>query len=304
MKKVLIFILLSIFYIENCHSGEGGYAGSAFRMGLGARPKALGGAFVAISDDSYAAYYNPGGLPFLKDRYINASIMFLSLDRKLNYFNFSQSIKPAGGFSIGWINAGVGNLYERSFEGEKGGIIDYSENAFCFSFAQIINKYISVGLTGKLLYHKLYQLTAKGFGFDLGILVKPIKNLRFGLLVKDLNARYSWNSNEIYERGSSIKDNFPIITRMGTAYNIEKYNLLVAFDIEKNQKSDSKFHLGVEKRLKEQFSLRGGINDGNLCFGGGLKIPLLGKLSFIDYSFENVEFDESPSQILTLTITL
>ena len=65
-----------------------------------------------------------------------------------------------------------------------------------------------------------------------------------------------------------------------------------------------KNRLPLEKTFKDQFSLRSGINDGNLCFGGGLKIFLFGKMSFIDYSFENVEFDESPNQILTLTLSL
>ncbi|MFC1562776.1 PorV/PorQ family protein [candidate division KSB1 bacterium] len=304
MKKIILLILLLFFCDEISYCAEGGYAGSFLRMGVGARPKALGGAFVAVADDSYAAYYNPAGLPYIKDRYVNFSFMFLSLDRKLNYFNFSQTIKPSGGISIGWINAGVGNLYERSSEGEKGSIIDYSENAFCFSFAQTINKYISFGITGKLLYHKLYQLTAKGFGFDFAILAKPVKNLRLGFIIKDVNSGYSWNSNEIYERGTSTENNFISVTKAGTSYYIEKHQLLFAFDIEKNQKSDSKFHLGLEKTFKDQFSLRSGINDGNLCFGGGLKISLFGKMSFIDYSFENVEFDESPNQILTLTLSL
>ncbi len=304
MKKLLIFILLLFFNSELYYSADGGYAGSFLRMGIGARPKALGGAFTAVADDAHAAYYNPAGLPYLKDRYVNFSYMFLSLDRKLNHLSFAQTIKPSGGISIGLINAGVGNIYERNFEGEKIGIIDYSENAFYFSFAQLINKYISVGLTGKILYHKLYQLTAKGFGLDLGLLAKPAKNLKIGLSIKDLNAGYSWNSNEIYERGTATKDKFPIVTRLGTAYYIEKYNSIVAFDIEKNQKSDLKLHFGLEKTWKNKFSLRGGINNGNLCFGGGLIIPLLGNISFIDYSFENVDFDESPNQILTLTIAL
>ena len=303
MRNFLILILL-FFNVEICYAGDGGYAGSFLRMGLGARPKSLGGAFVAVADDPYAAYYNPGGLPFLKNKFFTCSIMFLSLDRKFNYFSFSQSIKPSGGFSVGWINVGVGNIEERNFEGEKIGIIDYSENAFYFSFAQIINKYLSFGLTGKVLYHKLYQITAKGFGFDFGLLAKPMKNVSVGFLVKDLNASYSWNSGKVYERGTVTDDKFPVETRAGASYLMEKFNLLFAFDFEKNEKSSSTFHMGIEKMWRNQFSLRGGINKSNLCFGGGLKFSLLQKVSFIDYSFENVEFDESPNQILTLTLSL
>ena len=258
MKRFLILLL--IFNIDICLAGDGGYAGAYLRMGLGARPKALGGEFVAIADDSYAAYYNPAGLPFLKDKHHTASVMFLSLDRSFNYMSFSQHLKPTAGFSFGWINAGVGNIEERNSEGIRIGTIENSENAFCFSFAQIINKYISIGITGKVLYYKLYNITAKGFGFDGGILIKPVKNLNFGFLIKDINARYSWNTSDIYERGTVTEDKFPSVFRGGTSYYVEKYKLLLALDIEKNQKSDSYIHAGIETVWQKRFSLRGGIN--------------------------------------------
>jgi len=304
MKKILIFILLLSLNIEICYSMEGGYAGSFLRMGLGARPKSLGGAFVAVADDPYASYYNPGGLPFLDKGFITFSAMFLSLDRKFNYVSFSQGIKPAGGFSIGWMNVGVGNIDMRNFEGEKIGDIDCSENAFYFSFAQILNRYISVGITCKILHQKLYRVTARGFGFDFGILVKPMKNVNVGFLVKDLNAGYAWNTDKIYDRGTVTDDKFPIETKIGTSYLVEKFNLLFAFDFEKNERSNTTFHMGIEKVWRDRFSLRSGINKSNLCFGGGLKFSFRGRVSFIDYSFENVEFDESPNQVLTLTLTL
>jgi hypothetical protein len=304
MKKIIIFIFLIFIFVDICYSAEGGYAGSFLRIGLGARPMALGGAFVAIDDDPYSAYYNPAGLPFLKNKYITTSIMILSLDRTLNYLSFSRNLKPSGGFSIGWINAGVGNIDERDFEGEKIGTINYSENAFYFSFAQAFKKNVAVGLTGKILYHKLYQITAKGFGWDFGVLIKPKRNLNFGILIKDLNASYTWNSNKVYERGTVTEDKFPYETKGGFSYYIEKYNILFSSDVSKNGKSDAHIHIGIEKVLYNQFSLRGGINKNNICFGGGVRFSFLGKVSFIDYSFENVEFDESPNQILTLILSL
>lgn len=301
-KFLNIVVILLLCNIEMSFSGEGGYAGSFLRIGLGARPKAMGGAYTAVCDDSYAAYYNPAGLALLENRYVTTSIMMLSLNRSFNYIGFSQGIKPAGGVSFGLIHAGVGGIEERNFAGEKTGSIQYSENAFMFSFAQKINRYLAVGITGKILYHKLYELTAKGFGVDAGVLVIPLKNLKVGFTVKDLNSRYSWNSNDIYERGSLTEDEFPGVMRGGASYTLDKYDVVFACDIEKIQHIGSRAHIGIEKKWQKKYAVRAGINNKNLCFGGGASFPVFGKTGIVDYCFENVEFDESPSQIITLNI--
>ncbi|MBE3598774.1 MAG: hypothetical protein IMX02_08270 [Limnochordaceae bacterium] len=57
--------------------GAGAYAADAgsqtdysnvaavFQIGMGARPLAMGGAFVGLADDENAVFYNPAGLPYL-----------------------------------------------------------------------------------------------------------------------------------------------------------------------------------------------------------------------------------------------
>jgi len=48
--------------------GDGGYAGSYFQIPIGARPAAMGGAYLAVSDDGAAPLYNPAGIALMKKK--------------------------------------------------------------------------------------------------------------------------------------------------------------------------------------------------------------------------------------------
>ncbi|MEL6820965.1 MAG: hypothetical protein AAFP70_04320, partial [Calditrichota bacterium] len=119
MKRLLcsVLILSSLVFAE----GNGGFAGSFLRIGLGARGIAMGNAQVASADYGYGVYYNPGALPMLKDRQFSASFSSMSLDRKFNYVGLALPLKPFGGFNIGWINSGVNDLRAYNSVGQDGG---------------------------------------------------------------------------------------------------------------------------------------------------------------------------------------
>ena len=64
MKRILILMFLFLFIINNGYSGgivKAKYAGEFIATGVGARALAMGGSFVALSDDVTAAYWNPAG---------------------------------------------------------------------------------------------------------------------------------------------------------------------------------------------------------------------------------------------------
>ncbi|MFC1733097.1 UPF0164 family protein, partial [candidate division KSB1 bacterium] len=64
--NILCAVLLNIIIVTAPLSlkaqGFAKYAGEFLAIGVGARPQALGSAFVAIADDATAAYWNPAGL--------------------------------------------------------------------------------------------------------------------------------------------------------------------------------------------------------------------------------------------------
>ena len=297
----LLFLFFGVIQAEA--EGDGGYAGAFLRMGLGARPLGMGGAFSAVAQDAYAGYYNPSGLPLLNFREFVTTLSFLPLDRRLNYIGYAQSISPKtqgkrtaevvrAGFSLGWINSGVENIDGRDMNGRPIGTFSNSENAFYFSFALMSHQRVSLGFSAKVLYNRFPSLaedgkaiTAKGFGMDFGALIRPFDNLSLGILMRDVGSKYTWNTEKLWERGTTRVDRFPRGFRVGVAFQLPEEGVIGALDLEKNQKQDWRYHLGFEVTSNDKMAFRGGLNNGEFSFGVGFKYRVFKKISKLDYAY-------------------
>lgn len=309
----LLFISFAVFA-----EGNGGFSGAFLRVGLGARAMAMGNAQVATADHGYGMYYNPAALPNLEKRYFSLSYSNMSLDRKFNYIGFSLPLAPVAGASIGWINSGVGDLRAYSSTGQDVGEIDHGLNAIYAAFAlkiialvqqekKMLNvpaDLVSVGIAVKYLRESLgdnedFDYSGKGFGVDLGILLKPHPRLALGYQVKDINGSLSSNTNDIFERGSDLDNSFPLTQKAGIFYHTPLSWLSVAYDFEWSNKGEEKHHLGAELSSKIAFGRFGYDND-HFTIGGGLQFHAYKKLSMtLDYAFVDDVEDEGVSHVFS-----
>lgn len=284
---------------------QGGYAGAFLRLGVGAETVALGEALTAATDQGYALTFNPAGLTRLQKRQLRASYALLSLDRKLSYLGFATSVgpspeeshgeagseKPRAGIGLGWVHAGVDNIDGRDFDGRRTGTLSNSENAFYFGFAMQPHRLVSVGLAGKILYNRFPgvtetngTLTARGFGVDVGILVGPFQGLTLGLAVHDINSRYTWNTEHVWEHGTSTVDRFPKSWRLGCAYRFPSANLLLLAQVQDSDKGDLFGQLGAEWEAVPGVRFRAGLRGTSPSFGVGFVRPFLGRQFAINYA--------------------
>lgn len=278
--------------------GRGGYAGSFLRMGLGARGMGMGGGLVTLVDDGYVTYYNPAGLVFLPGRWFTATLNSMALDRRLHYLGYAQAIGGQkkgliqGGFSAGWLCAGVDNIDARDFSGKDIGSLSSWEHCFFFSFALNPAPPIAFGFNGKLLYHRFPGITdegdalsAVGFGFDIGVIVRPTEYLTLGFTVRDLRSRYTWDSQKLYERGTQTVDSFPRIFRGGMSVKVLSNRLIVGFDLEKVEFMPWKSIIGLEVEGYKGVFLRGGLKGRDMTFGVGYRYLIAGKSIQMDYAY-------------------
>ncbi|MCK9224825.1 MAG: UPF0164 family protein [Candidatus Muirbacterium halophilum] len=113
MKKLgAIFGLLALCVFSFASDGGAGQAGAYLKMGVGARALGMGGAFVAVSDDATASYWNPAGLAKLKKDQASFMHAKLKLDRNFDFINYvkKQGENQAIAFSV--IRFGVDNIPE------------------------------------------------------------------------------------------------------------------------------------------------------------------------------------------------
>ncbi|KAA3620174.1 MAG: hypothetical protein DWQ05_05440 [Calditrichaeota bacterium] len=312
MAKMIYFqriVTLSfIILFGNISTGlfaQGGYAGAFLRMGLGARSESMGRAYTAISGSAESAYFNPASVTAMQDRGIDVSMRSLSLDRRFAYLGFSTAIKPGaksgaksgarvpeGGVALTWIHASTTNIDGRDSDGRKFDSFSNYENAINFSFGLKFSERFSAGITARTIWNNFpglgtddADMSSRSIGVDLGALVSPMQNVWLGAVIKNLNSKYNWNSDKIYERGTSTKDEFPQVWRLGIATRQINNKLLVAADIEGSKKFDPRFMFGAEYMVVQNALLRAGFRDGNPTFGAAYLFEFKGVAAGLHYAF-------------------
>jgi len=289
-------------------SENGGYAGSFLRMGLGARAISMGNTGVAHPTNAYSAYYNPALFGLVEDHLVGLSYSFLSLDRRFEYVSFSMKVPPGAGFSIGWIESGVGDLKSYNSIGEMTGDINHSANAVYFSFGRQFSERLSVGISLKILFEFIndgtdeFDYSSNGVGLDLGVLYKINDQLMLGGLIMDLNSKFKANTDKLFERGGTTIDNYPITYKIGAFYQTPLQWLKAAYDFEWSNKGLKKHHLGFEAIYGKNLSIRLGLNGENIVFGAGLDFTIVKTLSYLDYAFVPSIVDEGSSHIFSWQI--
>ena len=100
----LLIIYTLLFFGKTVYSNDAsaGKAGAFLRVGVGARPLGMGGAFTAISNDVYGSYWNPAGLGQLNSVQLMGMYSLLTLDRTLNYAATAFPVKGMGTIGLSW----------------------------------------------------------------------------------------------------------------------------------------------------------------------------------------------------------
>ena len=286
----LILFLLNLTLLEGQNYAS--FAGGFLRMGSSARSMAMGSGFTAEIDAGFAAYHNPASMVFLKKRQLGFSHHFLPLDRRFMAVNISTPLPPSGSVGLAWISAGVDKIDGRTSSGQHTQYLSTSEDAFVISFAQLILPWFSAGLNIKILKHQLpmntMDIAGKGIGMDFGVFIYSENGPNLAFMVQDLNSRYQWKTDKIFERGKVYVEQFPTLYRAGSSFIYK--NVYVTADagavMNGNELLGYTIRIGGEYPYLDHYFIRGGLGNGRMSVGMGVDWSLLKENDArLDYAF-------------------
>jgi hypothetical protein len=322
-----------LFASAEAFSQVGSYAGSFARMGFGARGMGMGNAMVSNIFGDANGYYNPALACFQEKGVVNLGYTFLSLDRKLNFVGFSKKFKlpnqdrGGAGISFSLINSGVNDIDGRDNDGTQIGAFNTYENQFFLGTSFLLSENFAAGVGFKMYLSKLFdKVTTTSVAFDIGAVYKHSENLAFGVAIRDISAKYKWDTSELYgSNGNTTEDKFPTLANIGASYLLPKNFGSVSLEFESyfnpkpkdkttgetlTRKNISYFKLGGEIILNEYIKVRAGLDridfanstediGGNLkpSFGVGF-VKALGPSTLLglDYSFQIEPYSKDPIQ--------
>lgn len=298
--------------------------GAFSRMGFGARGIGMGNAMSSIVEGNLVSYYNPALSSFQQDNSFTASYSFLTLDRTLNFLNFTKrfELKSKGrdsskvrtpGLSIGIINAGVSKIDGRDNQGIKTGDLSTSENQFFLSFSNRFSEKVAIGLAIKFYYFRLYdKINTSGVGFDLGALYSLSRTINLSFVLSDLNSKYKWDTAPIRQESGKVSENkFPVGKKVGLSYRIPDYKIIASAEFEGYGKGANFLRFGAEYNIYEQLFLRAGLDRLNLSNKDYPSRPSVGFSYFkvlkdfvagVDYAFVAEPYSPSGQHILGVSI--
>jgi hypothetical protein len=269
--KIKIYIIIVVMLFDVCYviAQSGGQPEAFMRRELGSAALAMGGAYTSIANDGSAAFWNPAGLTQIQKREFLGMYSVLSFDRQNMFASFAWNFPKIISLGAAWLKYGVTNIDGRDILGNATGIFNDDENCILLSCGKQFG-ILSLGLTGKYLFHKLYYNTANGYSFDFGLLLNINKIFKFGMVVQDGYGELKWKSE------SNLKEKIPMSFRAGFSYQPLKIPIIVAVDVSKVglKKDDGNFYIkgGFEYCWQNMLGIRGGYNGFDPTFGGFIRI--------------------------------
>ncbi len=322
--KISLFIFLCLglsIQAQPQFSEISGTAGAFSRLGFGARGMGMGNAMSAVTTGHLSSYYNPALSVFQEGNSFQTSYSFLSLDRTLNFVNFTRKFefgklrgddnkrKSTAGISVGLINAGVSNINLRDSQGMDLGNVSSSENQFFLALASKFSNKVAVGIAFKFYYFKLYEgVTSNGFGLDIGAIYSFNENLTISLMLADIDSKYTWDTSNLYgSAGNNTRDVFPLLRKIGAAYNFKSIGLITAVEFENSNAKTNYIRAGAEYNIYKDLYLRAGIDKIDISNFDSPARPSFGFSYFyafsslkvgVDYAFVIEPYSSSDSHIL------
>jgi hypothetical protein len=312
-------IIALLIALSLCFGGE--YADAFLENGVSARALAMANTVGALDKSITAFASNPAGLGYVRNPQFG--LMYTSQFglANHNYFGFALPFSQRSTGAIGWIRYGVDDIPLRpdilrevtdpaarrdsilALQHTPFDTFNDLEEAYYISFGYFTSKTVKlgwrysrfgveipVGLNFKILHKKLYNVEGFGIGLDIGGRISlsgaelfdfsNIGRINIGYALRDVTGTLIfWNTKS--------QDKIRINPVLSFAYiqNIERYDLVLSFGVEKEYRYNDKFRYGFEGSYKNRLFVRTGLNNSGITTGLGLHFKVMKRLIELDYSF-------------------
>ncbi len=282
MKKIsIIAVLLMISPLALFAQNDGAAStGLAFlKLGAGARSLAMGEAYSSVTSDATAYIYNPARLIIGNNGNVSLMHNFSAQDLSTDYIaaKFPSGKKLA--FGLGVFTTGVNDIEVRNTPGAAIESFDARSLSTGLSLGYLVSTNLSIGITGKMIYEKIYVDDATGFGFDFGTNYSK-DNYSLSFVVSNIGSVSALKN---------VSSKLPALVRFGGSYSFKAsktFSVLAAaegFQV----LSGGGFHLhsGAEASYKDFLFFRLGYQSGYDNRGFTTGIGFRYQAWFVDYAF-------------------
>lgn len=281
MKGVLSLLCVLLLFFPNssrAHTNSGTSSLAFLKFGVGARPVAMGEAFVGLSDDVSTLYWNPAGLRKLEGMEVSFTHNRWFQDVSYQFLGVGRSFASHSlGVSLALNTVGDILYYEDRPTAKPLGTFSSHGFFLGLTYARTAREGLDLGITLRWVYEKIYSHTANGWAIDLGGRYRFTDWMSLGATFQNFGPKLKF-----------ISQTFPLPTTLRAGISLSLPQIptsLFTLDLVKPRDSGLALHLGAEHTLLGTLSLRGGYQTGydekSFSTGFGIKYRNYG----IDYAW-------------------
>ncbi len=312
-REYLIVISILMFTTRPLMAqGNLGQAGANFlQIGVEPRGTALGGAVTALTNGAPALYWNPAGIISTEniDLYLANTHWFL--DTKLAFGGITKKLGR-----VGVVGVSVTSFYMDKMEitnefGSEGTGEYYEAGDLSagISFARSLTDRFTFGVTAKYVREFIWNESASQVAFDVGSTYRTdFYHLRLGMVVRNFSGKLSFSGKDIdrriqEEESRNMTKNprlerltpdfrLPQVFQLGIAIDPirnEAGRLTLLCDVDVPSDNSERIIAAAEYAFQNLAFVRGAYrinyDSGDLAFGGGLNLAIVGLKAQLDYSY-------------------
>jgi len=314
--SAIVVLVCSISLPAQMVSKVGTSAAPFLTIEVGGRALAMGGAFVATSDDATALYWNPGGLARLKKAMVTLSHTQWIADIAFDHAGVSipLSANDALGLSITSLTMDEMQVRTIFYPEGTGEYFGSSDMALSASYGRSLTDRFSIGFTGKYIQQKLWHMSASAMALDVGVLFNTqLHDMRLGMSISnfgskmhlegidtqvthDVSPTKAGNNDKIIAHLQTDRWALPLIFRVGAALDVinrARHRLTCAVDAVHPSDNAEYVNVGAEYALINKIFLRAGYkslflkdSEEGVTLGGGLAYTMMSRVNLhIDYAY-------------------
>ncbi len=314
-KPFFAFILgfAALAWAQNPNLGTSG--AQFLQIGVGAKPAALGGAYVATANDALALFWNPAGIAGLENQSVHFSHTPWWTNVTLNSAAYALRMGAAGvlGASVTVLAMDEMEVTTELQPDGTGQTFDAQNLMIGLTYARPLTDRFNAGITVKYVQERIWNETASGIAFDAGTQYRTgFRHLTIGMSLtnfggdlrfdgRDLSYKFDTDPNLPRNRLAPAKletESYPLPLhfQVGVAMEVMRSGPLawqLGLDVTHPNDNSERINLGTEVAVYDQVFLRGGYrynyDDEDLTLGFGVALPFeQNKLTF-DYAYSQYD---------------
>lgn len=332
--SVLIFTAVSQVFAQDDSGAQdvgsidrvGTTAAQFLKIGAGARAIGMGGTYTALAEDILAIYWNPAGIariPGAGEATFNHAEWLA--DTQYDFAAFSLNVGGFGAVGFHVVSFRIPDEPVRTVRNPEGTGQFWDANSISLgvSFAKNLTDRFSIGFTGKFVQESIFNETARGGAFDIGVLYDtPFKNVTLGASVSNFGTKMKLDGRDIFFNEDPLPEqgpvdqvpakfrtesfDMPLNFRFGLAWKViknENLTLIAAADGTQPNDNSEYLNTGAELGIKNILFVRGGYkaiflenSEQGATFGVGLRYDAVGTNLKFDFGWadygrlKNVKF--------------